>query len=58
MIMEDRKLFPEGRDYWYQYININGYAYQPNDAGLEKLSKNIDISVDRLKKCINVFLSA
>ena len=46
----------EGRDYWYQYIRINGYAFEPKNDGLKKLSKNIDINIKHLRKCITAYL--
>jgi hypothetical protein len=58
MTIEQSKLFYEGRDYWYQYQKINGYAFSPNEEGLKKLSKDIDINIPHLKKCINTFLEA
>jgi hypothetical protein len=57
-INEKTKNFCEGRDYWYQYIKINGYSLYPNEEGLKKLSKNIDINIPHLRKCINTFLEA
>jgi len=59
MIVTDykRRQFVEGRDYWYQYLSINGYASKPNDDGLRKLSRNIDIAVPHLSECIHIFLT-
>jgi len=58
MVVADRRKLVEGRDYWYQYIKINGYAKRPNEAGLRKLSHDIDINTPHLRKCINIFLEA
>lgn len=56
MTIEQNRLFIEGRDYWLQYINLNGYAYNPTETGLRILAKNIDISIGHIRKCINIFL--
>lgn len=53
-----RKQFVEGRDYWYQYQSINGYAFRPTEEGLRKLSRNLDLNIPHLRKCINIFLEA
>jgi hypothetical protein len=58
MTIEQRNEFYLGRDYWQQYIKINGYAFYPTDKGLLSLSKNLDINVKHLRACINSFLSA
>jgi cobalamin biosynthesis Co2+ chelatase CbiK len=56
--MTDNHLWVEGKDHWYQYVKLNGYAFEPNEEGLKKLSKDLDISVRHLKKCINIYLES
>jgi hypothetical protein len=59
MVDDNKKqIFAEGRSLWYQYLQINGYAFRPNDEGLKKLSRNLDLNVPYLRKCINTFLEA
>ena len=58
MTIQKRKEFTEGRDYWYEYVRINGYAFEPTDIGLKKLSRELDISVSHLRRRINTFLEA
>ena len=58
MTMDQRKLANEGRDYWMQYVRLNGYAFRPNAKGLKVLSRNIDISVTHLSRCITAYLEA
>ncbi len=53
---KNKNMWREGRDYWYQYIKLNGYSWQQNQTGLEKLSKNIDINIKHLQKYINYYL--
>ncbi len=48
----------EGRDYWYQYVRLNGYAFEPTAKGLQILSRNLDIKISHLRKCIHLYLSA
>jgi hypothetical protein len=58
MTTEQMKLFPLGRDYWYEYLRVNGYARKPNEEGLKKLSRLLDLNIPHLRKAIYVFLSA
>lgn len=58
MTFEQRKYAKEGRDYWLQYVSINGYSFSPKEDGLKKLSRNLDLNIPHLRKCINAYLSA
>ena len=51
-----RRKFAEGRDYWYQYQQLNGYTFRPSEEGLCRLSRNLDLNMPYLRKCINIFL--
>ena len=53
-----RKEFAEGRDIWYEYQQVNGYAFRPTEEGLKKLSRNLDLNVPYIRKRINTFLEA
>ena len=53
-----RRKFAEGRDYWWQYQAINGYAFRPTEKGLDNLSRNLDLNKPYLRKYINIFLEA
>ena len=56
MTIENRKLAIEGKMMWNEYVNINGYAFQPNKKGIDKLSKILDLNVKYLNKCIGLYL--
>ena len=58
MTIEQSKLFPLGRSYWYEYLKVNGDAMRPTEKGLKKLSKLLDINLPHLRKAIYIFLSA
>jgi hypothetical protein len=60
MNTDDRRriLFVEGRELWYQYLQVNGYAFRPNRDGLVKLSRNLDLNIPYIQKRINIFLEA
>jgi hypothetical protein len=60
MLINDTKIkeFAEGRDLWYEYQRINGYAFRPNEAGLKKLSRLLDLNTPYIRKNINTFLEA
>jgi hypothetical protein len=55
---DKNRLFYEGRSFWYQYITLNGYAFKPTEKGLKVLSRNLDINIPWLRKCINIYLEA
>ena len=50
--------FSEGRGYWLYYVKINGYAFRPTEAGLQKIARLLDLNVPYLRKTINVYLEA
>lgn len=58
MTQGQRNLAKEGREYWFQYVRLNGYAFEPTTDGLQKLSRNLDLNVPYLRKCINAYLEA
>jgi hypothetical protein len=58
MTTEQMKYAKEGRGYWQQYVAVNGYAFSPTEAGLRNLSRNLDLNIPHLLKCINAYLSA
>jgi hypothetical protein len=49
-------LFEEGRYLWIEYENLNGYAFRPNEEGLKRLSRLLDLNVPYIRRCINTFL--
>lgn len=56
MLIEERKTWSEGKSLWYEYVNLNGYSFKPNDDGLKKLSKMLDLNIDYLRKRITFYL--
>ena len=50
--------FEEGRGYWLEYVRINGYAFEPNRAGLRKLSQTNGVALSHLARSITAFLEA
>lgn len=58
MTLEQSKLAKLGRDYWLQYVRLNGYAFEPNTEGLKALARNLDLNIPHLRKCINIYLEA
>lgn len=46
----------EGREYWLEYVRVNGYAWQPSRSGLQKLSRLLDLEVSYLSRRINFYL--
>ena len=58
MTVDQSKLAGEGCGYWAQYVRLNGYSFSPNTKGLRVLSRNLDISISHLSKCINAYLES
>jgi len=56
MTLQELDLARQGRDYWAQYVRLNGYAFKPNRDGLAKLSRNLDLNIPHLQKCITKYL--
>lgn len=56
MTLAQNKLAGLGRDYWHQYVRLNGYAFEPNLAGLRVLSRNLDLNIPHLRQCITLYL--
>ena len=48
--------FEMGRSLWTEYVRLNGYAFEPNQRGLETLSRSLDLNIPYLRKMINAFL--
>ena len=51
-----RERFFEGRDLWYEYERVNGYAFEPNRAGIKKLARLLDLKPLYIQRKINYFL--
>ena len=58
MIVDQMRLYAQGRDYWWYYVRLNGFAVEPTPKGLAKLSRDLDISINHLARCITLYLEA
>lgn len=56
MTIEQRKLWSEGQRLWQEYINVNGYSFTFNDAGIRKLSKILDLNQKYIKERLTIYL--
>ena len=56
--MTKQEYFSTGKDLWLEYVRVNGYSFQPNNAGLTKLSRLLDLNKPYIQKCINAYLEA
>jgi hypothetical protein len=45
-----------GRDYWYEYVRINGFSMEPKDKELSALAKSLELKVSQVRRCIYKFL--
>jgi len=54
--MTKYEMFYEGQSLWGEYVRVNGYAWEPNEEGLSKLSRLLDLKMSYLRKCINAYL--
>lgn len=57
MTLEDMKLAKKGREYWLKYVQLNGYSFEPTESGLRVLSKNLNLNISYLRKCIYAYLA-
>jgi hypothetical protein len=46
----------EGKELWFEYVRVNGYAFNPNLNGLKKLCRLLDLNISWVKKRINLYL--
>lgn len=56
MTVQNMKYAHEGRDYWLEYVRVNGYSFEPTETGLQRLSRLLDLEIGYLRKCINKYL--
>ena len=56
MTIEKAKLWYEGKQLWYEYINVNGYSFKFTDEGIAKLSRLLDLRASYIKQRICIFL--
>ena len=56
--MTKNEMFVEGRSLWYEYMKVNNYSFRPNEEGIRKLSRLLDLKQCFIRKCINTFLEA
>jgi hypothetical protein len=47
-----------GKDYWFEYVRINGYSFNPKEKELKVLSKMLDLKVSHVRHCINTYLES
>jgi hypothetical protein len=56
--MSKREMFYEGKTLWQKYVNLNGYAFEPNTKGISALSKDSGHKTQYIRERINAFLEA
>ena len=54
----EREKLLEGRALWYEYVNLNGYSWEPNRNGISKLAKRLDLRGSYIQERINLYLEA
>jgi len=58
MTTDETSKAKEGRDLWLYYVKTNGYSFRPNDEGLGKISRLLDLTVPYIQHRINLYLEA
>ncbi len=56
MNQKDRDKFYLGKGYWAEYVRLNGYSFIPNEAGIKKLARELDLNIKHLQEHINFYL--
>lgn len=57
MTISQRRLWNEGKDLWFEYVNLNGYSFSFTKQGLKNLSKQLDLKVSYIQERLNIYLS-
>lgn len=57
MTTNERKLWNEGKNLWFEYVNVNGYSSTFTKQGLKKISKQLDLKVSFIQERLNIYLS-
>lgn len=55
---ERTRLFYDGCDLWHIYGHVNGYSFCPNDKGISKLARLLNLKPSYIRKRITTFLEA
>ena len=58
MTVQQMQKAGEGRDLWQKYVDLNGYAFRPNEKGLRNLSRTLGLDVRQIRECITLYLEA
>jgi len=53
----DCSKWSEGRDLWWEYVRVNGYSWEPTDAGISKLARLLDLRQKYIRQKINAYLN-
>lgn len=56
MTMAQRNLWFEGKQLWNEYVNVNGYSFSFNQAGIKNLSMLLDLDQKHIKERLNIYL--
>lgn len=56
MIIEQRKLWSEGRNLWFEYVRVNGYSFTFSKEGIYKLLRLLDLEKSYIQERINIYL--
>lgn len=54
--MKKAEMFREGQALWFEYVRVNGYSFNPNKQGLQKMSRLLDLKQTYIAKLINFYL--
>jgi len=58
MMISKKALFAEGRTIWQEYVNLNGYAFEPSTKGIAALAKASNQKPQFIRERITAFLEA
>ena len=56
MTISQRILWNDGKQLWNEYVNINGYSFEPTEDGIKKLSRLLDLNIKYIKERISIYL--
>lgn len=56
MTIDQQHIWAEGRMYWEQYVQLNGYAFSPTKEGIRVLSQSLSLPARKLRHAITTYL--
>jgi hypothetical protein len=57
MTTNERRLWNEGKELWFEYVGLNDYSTKYTKQGLIKLSKMLDLNESYITERLDIYLN-